>query len=90
MDKNQLRSKLQQILSQEITSHQKRQKSKQACRYLVETPEFRAASMVMMYLAVPDEADVTDAIEYAWRNGKKVVYGRFANEPDAIECAEKA
>ena len=77
MDKNQLRSKLQQILSQEITSHQKRQKSKQACRYLVETPEFKAASTVMMYLAVPEEADVTDAIKYAWRNGKKVVVPRI-------------
>jgi len=73
MDKKQLRSMLQRILTQQITGPDKRKKSQQACRYLVETPEFEAASTVMMYLAIPDETDVTDAIVYSWQKGKRVV-----------------
>ena len=73
MTKEQLRSILRKMLSRNISRQKQQEKSKKACRNLISTPEFQDASVIMMYLAIPDEADVTDAISSAWREDKAVI-----------------
>jgi len=71
MNKAQLRRKLQNCLLA-ISSEQKSEKSRKACRNLVSIPQFQSASTVMMYLSLPDEADTSEAILHAWQLGKVV------------------
>jgi 5-formyltetrahydrofolate cyclo-ligase len=73
MTKEQLRLILRKVLSCDMSDEQQQEKSKKACQNLVSTPEFQDASAIMMYLAIPDEADVTDAIISAWREDKTVI-----------------
>ena len=72
MDKEQLRLKLQKCLCN-IESENKAEKSARACRNLVSTEQFQKASVIMMYLAIPDEIDCTEAILSAWQQRKTVV-----------------
>ena len=72
MNKAQLRRKLQNCLLA-ISSEQRSEKSRKACRNLVSIPQFQSASTVMMYLSLPDEADTSEAILHAWQLGKVVV-----------------
>ena len=73
MTKDQLRSVLRKMLSGDMSRKQQAEKSKEACQNLISTPEFQNASTIMMYLSIPDEADVTEAIISAWRLGKTVI-----------------
>lgn len=72
MDKEQLRLRLQKSLLA-ISSQQRAEKSKKACRNLISTPEFQNASAVMMYLSLPHELDASEAILCAWQLDKVVV-----------------
>jgi len=71
MDKGQLRLRLQKSLLA-IPLEQRSEKSKKVCRNLISTPQFQSASVVMMYLSLPHEADTTEAILHAWQLGKEV------------------
>lgn len=77
MDKMQLRRRLQKCLLA-ISSEQRAEKSKKACRHLVSTPEFQSASAVMMYLSLPHEVDTSEAILYAWQLGKIVAVPKIS------------
>ena len=77
MDKEQLRRKLRKRLL-EISGEQKSIKSKKACQNLVSTPQFQCASAIMMYLPLPDEVDISDAILCAWQLGKTVVVPKIS------------
>lgn len=79
MDKGQLRLKLQKRLS-DIEPEMGIEKSKQACRNLVSTQQFQNASVIMMYLAIPNETDCTEAILEAWQQGKTVVVPKISWE----------
>jgi 5-formyltetrahydrofolate cyclo-ligase len=72
MDKTQLRRQLRKCLL-DITDQQRSEKSKKACGNLVSTPEFQSASVVMMYLSLPHEADTSEAILSAWQLRKIVL-----------------
>ena len=72
MNKEQLRLELGKTLHQ--TSEQLRtQKSEKACQNLISTSQFQDASMVMIYLSLPHEADTSHAIFYAWNQNKVIV-----------------
>jgi len=72
MDKKQLRSRLKSSLSQ-LTESQRSDMSKKACRTLIDTEQFRRASVIMLFLSLPHEIDTTAAILNAWQNQKIVV-----------------
>ena len=72
MDKAQLRVELQKSLIG-IAAEQRKEKSRRACRNLIETQEFQNASAIMMYLSLPHELDTSEAILCAWQMGKTVV-----------------
>jgi len=71
MNKKQWRRKLRQVLNL-IDDKHRAEKSSQICRKLIATKEFNEASVVMMYLSLPSEADTTEAILSAWQDGKIV------------------
>ncbi len=77
MDKEQLRRQLQKRLLA-IPSQQRSEKSKKACRNLISTPQFQSASVVMMYLSLPHEADTSEAILCAWQLGKTVLVPKIS------------
>jgi 5-formyltetrahydrofolate cyclo-ligase len=77
MDKTQLRRQLQNYLLG-VTEEQRSEKSKKACRNLISTPQFQKASVVMLYLSLPHEADTSDAILYAWQHDKTVVVPKIS------------
>jgi 5-formyltetrahydrofolate cyclo-ligase len=77
MDKEQLRQQLLKKLI-ELSEKQRNQKSRKACQNLVSTPQFQQASVVMMFLSLPQEVDTSDAILQAWQQGKTVVVPRIS------------
>ena len=62
-----LRTRLLELANDERTSC-----SKKACQNLINTDQFKRASVVMFYLSLPHEIDVTPAILHAWQHEKTV------------------
>ena len=77
MDKEQLRRDLQRRLL-EMTEEQRIAKSKKACQNLISTPQFRSASVIMMFLSLPHEVSTDEAILHAWQLGKIVVVPKIS------------
>jgi 5-formyltetrahydrofolate cyclo-ligase len=72
MVKDSLRLKLRKSLER-INKEQRAQKSKKACQNLISTPQFQDASVIMMFLSLPDEIDTTEAIQHGWHEGKTII-----------------
>jgi len=72
MDKSQLRRIIKQRLAQ-LNESQRAEKSRKACRYLIERKEFQRAHTVMLYLSFAHEVDTTEVILHCWQGGKTVV-----------------
>ena len=70
-----MRQKLRNCLKQ-IDQIKRAEKSEKACQNLVSTPQFQDASVIMMFLSLPEEIDTTEAIRYGWREGKIIVVPR--------------
>lgn len=87
MNKAQMREHLRDCL-QELTTEQRRNKSNRACRLLVELPVFQEASVVMMFLSLPDEIDTTEALETAWAEGKTVVVPKIRWKDRHMEAVQ--
>jgi 5-formyltetrahydrofolate cyclo-ligase len=77
MTKEQLRQQLQKRLL-EMPEEQREAKSKRACQNLISTSQFQKASVVMMYLSFPHEANTADAILCAWQLGKIVAVPKIS------------
>jgi 5-formyltetrahydrofolate cyclo-ligase len=75
MDKALLRRQLRERL-RILTADQREQKSRRACQGLASCRPFQQASIVMMFLSMPDEIDTAMAIHLAWQEGKMVVVPR--------------
>ena len=70
--KDELRKIYRQKIAQ-ISPEQRAEISKKACENLILTEQFRKASIIMFYLAMPQEIDTADAITAAWEQKKTVV-----------------
>jgi 5-formyltetrahydrofolate cyclo-ligase len=71
MNKAQMRQQMRTQLM-ELTDEERIGRSRDACQHLVNTDQFKRASVVMFYLSLPHEIDVIPAILYAWQKGKTV------------------
>lgn len=92
MNKAELRQKLQKHLFA-IPPDTIEEKSREACRNLLSTPEFQNASTIMMYLSLSHETDTSEAILSAWQLGKTVAVPKISWEqrhmiPVAIHSLE--
>ena len=71
MDKQTLRGRIQGRLGgldPQIQAH----KSRCVCDHLIRAMEFEQASVVMVYLSIPREVDLSVLILHAWQQGKTV------------------
>jgi 5-formyltetrahydrofolate cyclo-ligase len=92
MDKAELRRQLRDLL-RGLSPDRKGHKSRQACQRLASCRPFEQASVVMMFLSMPDEIDTTEAISLAWQRGMTVVvprvdWGLHAMTPVALESLD--
>jgi 5-formyltetrahydrofolate cyclo-ligase len=53
-------------------------KSRKACQNLISTDQFQSASIVMMYVSLPQELDTSEAILHAWQLGKTVAVPKIS------------
>ncbi len=79
MTKQELREQLRRKL-EVIADQQLRQRSATACQHLFETPEYRRAEVVMIYLSMPHEVDTTQIALHCWSNMKRVLAPKVAWE----------
>jgi 5-formyltetrahydrofolate cyclo-ligase len=56
-----------------ISPEFRHQKSQSACSFLIHSPEFAAARVVMLYLSTPHEVDTAPLALRCWQEGKVVV-----------------
>ena len=77
MDKTQLRHQISSRLIK-LSEKQRMQQSKKACQFLLETEQFKNASVVMLYLPLPHEVDTTPVILTAWQKGKTVAVPKIS------------
>ena len=70
-DKNTIRLQLRQVL-RALSPEQRHIKSQAACRQLIDSPEFAAAKVVMLYLSMSQEVDTAPIALRAWQEGKTV------------------
>ena len=71
MNKDEMRRQLRSRLV-ELTDQQRSEESRKACRNLINTEEFKHASVVLFYLSLPHEVDTTAVILQAWQQEKTV------------------
>ena len=71
-NKTVIRRQLRETLSQ-MTDASRHAKSISACSLITASPEFTSASVIMLYLSMPLEADTSNLALRAWQAGKTVV-----------------
>jgi len=76
-EKMRLRMEMQKVLLS-IPPAQISQKSRQACERLIGTKVFEKAATIMFYLPLAHELDTSDAILYAWQQGKVVAVPKIS------------
>jgi len=79
MDKEKLRTELRKRLLK-MTAVQRAEKSRLACENLISTPEFQSATTIMMYMPLPYELDICEAILKAWQMKKTVAVPKISWE----------
>ena len=79
MEKNALRHELKQRLVQ-MSKEDRIVQSKQICQRIIDSDFFRKASVVMTYLSMPHEVDMTLLILHAWQQGKTVAVPKVSWE----------
>lgn len=72
MAKSEMRKHLRQILA-DMPAEVRHAKSQAACQLLLNTSEFAAARVVMLYLSMPQELDTATLALRCWQEGKTVV-----------------
>lgn len=72
-----LRRRLRDVLAS-ISEADRHARSLQACSLLAATPEFEAASVVMLYLSTPMEIDTAPLALKCWQAGKTVCVPRVS------------
>ncbi|HPS56087.1 MAG TPA: 5-formyltetrahydrofolate cyclo-ligase, partial [Sedimentisphaerales bacterium] len=77
MNKAQLRQQIQSKLL-EMSEELCVQKSKKAFKNLISLPQFQDASVIMIYLTMPNEVDTSDVILYAWQQKKTIVVPKIS------------
>ena len=70
------KSEVRQLLRNRLAAmpdDDRRHKSQLACSFLISTPEFANARVIMIYLSTPQEVDTAAIALHAWRDGKTIV-----------------
>lgn len=71
MEKNDLRNQMRAILAT-ITPQQRHKRSLDVCHQLLDTPEFRRAETIMLFLSMEQEVETSTLVLQAWKECKTV------------------
>ena len=71
MEKNELRNRMRAILGT-ITPQQRHKRSLDVCHQLQDTPEFRRAETIMLFLSMEQEVETSTLVLQAWKESKTV------------------
>ena len=77
--KKELRARIRGLLNS-LSPEEINERSHQAAQLLFQTPEYRNAEIMMIYLSLPQEAETDDIVLQAWQDRKKVVAPRVSWE----------
>ena len=83
MIKKALREQLREVLTS-VPPAQLHDRSHRACNLLTDTPEYRHAEIIMVFLSLPTEIDTTPLALRAWRDRKRVLAPRVSFEQRRI------
>jgi 5-formyltetrahydrofolate cyclo-ligase len=75
--KKELRQRLRSLLAS-IGPEQRHARSAQACRLLMEQPEYQRAEVIMVFLSLPAEVETTSLVLQAWEDRKRVLAPRVS------------
>ena len=75
MQKNDLRKEMRSVLAT-ITPEQRHIRSLDVCHQLQDTPEFRRAETIMLFLSMEQEVETSTLVLQAWKEGKTVALPR--------------
>ena len=75
MQKNDLRKEMRSVLAS-ITPEQRHIRSLDVCHQLQDTPEFRRAETIMLFLSMEQEVETSTLVLQAWKEGKTVALPR--------------
>ena len=75
MQKNDLRKEMRSVLAA-ITPEQRHIRSLDVCHQLQDTPEFRRAETIMLFLSMEQEVETSTLVLQAWKEGKTVALPR--------------
>lgn len=85
--KNRWREKMRATLA-EMSPETAADKSRLACAALTRLAEFSQSQVVMLYMAIPDEADPAEAALAAWKSGKTVLVPRVSWARRSMKAVE--
>ncbi len=79
LSKKDLRTRLKANIAA-LSADENHQRSRQACKSLIEQPEFERAETIMVFLSLPTEINTTLLVLRAWQEGKRVLAPRVSWE----------
>ncbi|HOQ03848.1 MAG TPA: 5-formyltetrahydrofolate cyclo-ligase [Anaerohalosphaeraceae bacterium] len=79
MNKTELRALIRSRLAA-LPAEERLEKSRQICRWVMESDVFRQATVVMAFLSMPYEVDTTPLILQSWRQGKTIAVPKISWE----------
>ena len=92
MEKSELRNQMRTVLGA-ISPEERHTRSLDVCHQLRDTPEFRRAETIMLFLSMEQEVETSTLVLQAWKEGKTVALPRVRwaqreIEPVAIKSLE--
>ena len=82
MTKQEIRQEIKLLCSQNAGNLAK--KSSAICNQIINSKEYKAATVIYTYMALPDEVDLTEVIKNALRDGKKVALPKIISKEEGI------
>ena len=82
MDKSEIRTYIKDLINKNISTFSS--SSRMICEKIIASEEYKKASEIYAYMALPDEVDLTDVIKQAIRDGKKVAVPKIISKDEGI------
>ena len=82
MSKSTIRQAIKELINKNISTLSS--SSQRICKEIIDSEEYKAASEIFAYMALPDEVNLTDVIKQAIREGKKVALPKIISKDEGI------
>ena len=82
MDKSEIRTYIKNLIKKNISTFAS--SSRMICEKIIASEEYKAASEIFAYMALPDEVDLSGVIKQAIMDGKKVALPKIMSKEDGI------